>query len=77
MASSKLKQSILPMGGKLTKVGIIGSAGRKEDARKMNKDIFYKMLKKAEEIITHRFGLDLSQVHLISGGAAWAGEYWV
>lgn len=54
-------------------VGIIGSAGRKGDAKKMTKDVFYAMMRKAEEVITKQFKLDLRRVHLISGGAAWAG----
>jgi hypothetical protein len=54
-------------------VGIIGSAGRKADAKKMTKEIFYAMMGKAEEVITRDFKLDLGKVRLISGGAAWAG----
>ena len=57
----------------VTTVGIIGSAGRKADAKKMSKAIFYAMMSKAEEVITRHFKLDLGKVHLISGGAAWAG----
>ena len=57
-----------------TTVGIIGSAGRKADAKKMTKEIFYAMLRKSEEVITRRFKLKLSDVHLVSGGAAWAGN---
>ena len=71
---SALKQTLLkkpPV--TVTTVGIIGSAGRKEDCKKMTKDIFYKMVEKAEKVITEDFRLDLSKVHLVSGGAAWAG----
>lgn len=56
-----------------TKVGIIGSAGRKADARKMTKEVYSAMIAKAEEVITQHFKLNLKQVHLVSGGAAWAG----
>lgn len=58
----------------LTRVGVIGSAGRKGDAKKMTKAIFDGMVAKMEEVITNHFKLDLSQVHLVSGGAAWAGK---
>lgn len=62
----------------VTTVGIIGSAGRKADAKKMTKDIFYAMMSKAEEVIKKHFRLDLRRVRLISGGAAWAGlPVWV
>lgn len=57
----------------VTTVGIIGSAGRKADAKKMSKEIFYAMMSKAEAVITRDFKLDLGKVRLISGGAAWAG----
>ena len=56
-----------------TYVGVIGSAGRKDDAKKMTKELFYQMLTKLEEILTKHFKLNLSKVHLVSGGAAWAG----
>lgn len=58
-----------------TRVGIIGSAGRKSDAKKMTKDVFYAMMSKTEQIISQRFKLNLGEVRLISGGAAWAGTY--
>ncbi len=58
-----------------TRVGIIGSAGRKSDAKKMTKDVFYAMMSKTEQIISQRFKLNLREVRLISGGAAWAGTY--
>ena len=54
-------------------IGIIGSAGRRADAKKMTKQIFFKMKEKSEEIIKSHFKLDLKQVCLVSGGAAWAG----
>ena len=57
----------------VTTVGIIGSAGRKADAKKMTKEIFHAMLDKAEQVITKQFRLNLLQVCLVSGGAAWAG----
>ena len=59
------------------RVGIIGSAGRRADAKKMTKEIYHAMVDKAEEIITQHFKLDLKKVHLVSGGAAWAGKFGV
>ena len=58
----------------LVTVGIIGSAGRRGDAKKMTKAIFDGMVAKTEEVIRNHFKLDLSKVHLVSGGAAWAGK---
>lgn len=53
-------------------VGIIGSAGRRSDAKKMTKELFYAMMRKTEALITQRLRLSLSHVRLVSGGAAWA-----
>lgn len=69
----QVKLTTLAANSSLVTVGIIGSAGRKADAKKMTQQIFNKMLAKAKELITQNFKLDLSQVHLVSGGAAWAG----
>jgi len=55
-------------------VGVIGSAGRLEDSKKMTKELYEEMLKKLKAVITKKFKLDLKKVHLISGGAAWAGK---
>jgi hypothetical protein len=49
----------------MRRVGIIGSAGRREDGPKMNKDLFYWMVSKAIQL-TYRAD------HLVSGGAAWS-----
>lgn len=57
----------------VTTVGVIGSAGRRADAKKMTKEIYYAMVAKAERVIRQHFKLDPKQVHLVSGGAAWAG----
>jgi hypothetical protein len=32
-------------------------------------------MSKAEDIVTNKWELDWSEVHLISGGAAWAGKW--
>lgn len=59
----------------LTTVSIIGSAGRRGDADKMTKELYWRMVEEAERVITEEFRLDLARVHLVSGGAAWAGRY--
>jgi len=58
----------------LKTVSIVGTAGRKGGWKKMSKELYKMMCDKAKVIITQNFGLELSQVHLVSGGAAWAGE---
>ena len=55
-------------------VSIIGSAGRRGDGRKMTKQLFSKMVDKAKAVIQDDFKLDLGGVHVVSGGAAWAGK---
>ncbi len=55
-------------------VSIIGSAGRRADGKKMTKDLFDKMVEKAKAVISDDFKLELQRVHIISGGAAWAGK---
>ena len=59
---------------RLVKVSIIGTAGRKEDGKKMTKEIYHLMYEKAKDIIVNKFKLELSQCHVVSGGAAWAGR---
>ena len=63
----------LSRGSSLTTVSIIGSAGRRGDAKKMTRDIYWNMVDKAERVISEHFKLDPARVHLVSGGAAWAG----
>ena len=58
---------------RVPKVAIIGSAGRRGDLQKMNKELYFKMVDKAKEVIRDEFKLDLKEVHLVSGGAAWSG----
>ena len=57
-----------------SKVSIIGTAGRGGDGRKLCKDLYYRAVEKAKEIITESFKLKLGNVHLVSGGAAWSGK---
>ena len=59
---------------RLVKVSIVGTAGRKEDGKKMTKELYNQMYDKAKDIIVNKFKLDLSQCHVVSGGAAWAGN---
>lgn len=57
-----------------SKVSIIGTAGRGADGSKLSKELFYEAVEKAKEVITENFKLKLGNVHLVSGGAAWAGK---
>jgi hypothetical protein len=54
-------------------VAIIGTAGRYNSGMTMN--LWMKMCQRAKDIILHEFQLHQHQVELISGGAAWAGEF--
>ena len=58
---------------KLVKVSIVGTAGRKEDGKKMTKELYHLMYEKAKDVIINEFKLQLCQCHVVSGGAAWAG----
>ena len=58
----------------MVKIGVIGTAGRGEVAHLMSGEVYLKMVQECERIITQRLNLHLHQVHLISGGAAWAGK---
>lgn len=52
------------------KLAVIGTAGRKQDAERLNKDIYNKMYKNLSD---HIESLDYEgKITLISGGAAWA-----
>jgi len=55
----------------MSSFGIIGTAGRKDDARRLNKEVYSIMYSEAERNVqefSKSFGVDT----LISGGAAWA-----
>jgi len=54
------------------KVGIAGSAGRKEDAEKLDRHIWLKMRDKVMDYLDNNIPEDYDQVCLISGGAAWS-----
>ncbi len=43
----------------------------------MTKELFSKMVERAKTVIRDDFKLELNNVHIVSGGAAWAGEYTV
>lgn len=51
----------------MKELAIIGTAGRREDAERLNQDVFDYMCGYAASIVT-----DLGPTRLISGGAAWA-----
>jgi hypothetical protein len=55
-----------------TTVSIIGTAGRKSDANKLNAELFAKMVVQAKQTIETTWGLFPENVELVSGGAAWA-----
>jgi hypothetical protein len=55
-----------------TTVAIVGSAGRKEDARRMNSDHFTFMLNAVQHQIEEVWRLSPTNVRLVSGGAAFA-----
>ena len=56
------------------RVGVVGTAGRSEDGKKMTSELFKRMIDKTVDVITNVFKLDVGRVRLVSGGAAWAGE---
>lgn len=53
-------------------IGIVGTAGRKEDFNKLSKSKFQLMALTAEDYITQTLMLSWNDVTLVSGGAAWA-----
>jgi hypothetical protein len=53
-------------------VAIIGSAGRKDDSKKMNKENYQKMIAEAERIITEDWNIQWDNLEIISGGAAFS-----
>lgn len=55
-------------------VAIVGFAGAHvpQSAPPLNRALFDAMIRRAEEIITERFGLEWDGVRLVSGGAAWS-----
>ena len=67
---SRSQTSLLPP----VRVGVVGTAGRSEDGKKMTSELFKRMIDKTVDVITNVFKLDVGRVRLVSGGAAWAGE---
>jgi len=53
----------------MARIAIIGTAGRKADGNKLNKELYGKMFHAAQKIIG---GWNLTDITLVSGGAAWA-----
>ncbi len=69
MASSSVPSSTTD---KHAFVAIIGTAGRKEDAAKMNASIYNQMIQCAHNMIRDTWNLSFDKVTLLSGGAAWS-----
>ena len=53
-------------------VSIIGTAGRREDASRMSKILYKRMVNHAAYTIAVTWGLEGKDITLVSGGAAWA-----
>ena len=77
MFFSMAQRTLLQLSGSvpLTTVSIIGSAGRRGDAKKMTKDVYWNMVDRSLCVISEHFKLEPTHVHLVSGGAAWAGAF--
>ncbi len=77
LVSGMAQRTLFQIGGgpSLTTVSIIGSAGRRGDAKKMTREIYWNMVDKAQQVISEHFKLESTRVHLVSGGAAWAGMF--
>ena len=43
----------------------------------MTKELYHLMYEKAKDVIINEFKLELSQCHVVSGGAAWAGRVYL
>jgi hypothetical protein len=56
----------------VVKLGIIGTAGRREDGPRMSRLIYKAMAEKAYRLIQAEWQLKPSLVQLVSGGAAWS-----
>jgi predicted NAD-dependent protein-ADP-ribosyltransferase YbiA (DUF1768 family) len=54
------------------RIAIIGTAGRGQYASVMTKDLFEKMVSKAEAILLERFSDPENELIFVSGGAAWS-----
>lgn len=54
------------------RVAILGTSGRGQDARRMSKDTYDRMLTKARAVMTDQLRVDPHAMTLVSGGSAWA-----
>lgn len=54
----------------MVKLAIIGTAGRRDDAGVLDKDVYTRMIEGTKKFIDH-FGIG-NNLELVSGGAAWA-----
>ena len=55
----------------MIKLSIIGSAGRKNDIKYVKPEHLYIIIKNVKNLIENKLDLDPTNVHLVSGGAAW------
>lgn len=58
-----------PRGG--IRIAVIGSAGRGEDAVRMHAKLFENAIERFKSVCSVELRVQMSEVHLISGGAAW------
>ncbi len=56
----------------MIKVSIIGTAGRDKNIKKLNINLYKKMINIADKIIKEEFKLNTKDVCLVSGGASWS-----
>lgn len=55
----------------IVRMGVIGTAGRKEDQSRLHKEHYDKMVDATIKLMTH-LKIDGENLHLVSGGAAWS-----
>ena len=55
----------------LTRIAIIGSAGRKKDASKMSLAVFKAMICSTKQLL-QSWNIDITNIVLVSGGSAWS-----
>ena len=55
-----------------TTVAIVGTAGRKNDAARMSRELFERMCQRTTQIIERELHLDWKNICIQSGGAAWS-----
>lgn len=58
----------------MNRLSVIGTAGRGDYKYRMNKDLYSKMVLKAEQYIKSDLKIPFHRIVLVSGGAAWSGN---